>query len=190
MKRRTLLALGFAVPALPATSLLGPAQAQRAPVTCAEPMAVPVSFREFSSDFGPRGRGFHSGIDLVAPAGTPIVAAAPGVVTHVGRWYGYGLMVDVRHADGLVTRYAHLLRFAPGVQPGSVLGTREVLGFVGRTGIAQTNHLHFEVRVDGRAVDPKPWIGWTAGACPPSRARIEEAFAGGARWNVRAPRPF
>ncbi len=137
------------------------------------------------------GRGFsahHSGIDLLAPRGSPVRAAADGRVIFAGRFFGYGNMVDLRLADGVVTRYAHLSAFAPGVRPGAVLKMGALLGRVGETGRATTPHVHFEVRVNGHAVDPKPALGLAACATVPvPREPLEEARApetlsrGGAR---------
>ncbi len=105
------------------------------------------------------GRGYtghHSGIDLLAPYGSPVRAAAAGTVIFAGRYFGYGNMIDMRHHDGVVTRYGHLSHFVPTLHPGTTVHSGELMGYVGATGRATTSHLHFEVRVDGRAVDPKP----------------------------------
>ncbi len=94
----------------------------------------------------------HTGIDLRAAAGTPVRAAGPGVVTFAGQAGGYGNLVTVDHGGGLETRYAHLadigVKVGQRVEPGAHLAT------VGATGRATGPHLHFEVRRDGRAVDP------------------------------------
>lgn len=100
----------------------------------------------------------HAGLDLVAPHGSPLRAAAGGRVVFAGTYYAYGLMVDVEHAPGLVTRYAHLSAFAPGIRPGAEVSAGALLGKVGRTGRTTTAHLHLEVRVNGRPVDPKPYL--------------------------------
>ncbi|CAH2600686.1 M23 family metallopeptidase [Rhodovastum atsumiense] len=125
-----------------------------------------------------RGEMVHTGIDLLAPHGSLVRAAAPGRVIFVGRWYGYGNMVDVEHPDGVVTRYAHLSRFAAGIQPGATVRVGALLGAVGATGRATTAHLHFEVRIDGRPVDPRPNLALAACARPPAeREPLEEARA-------------
>ena len=94
----------------------------------------------------------HTGIDLRAAAGTPVRAAGPGVVTFAGQAGGYGNLVTLDHGGGLETRYAHLadigVKVGQRVDPGTQLAT------VGATGRATGPHLHFEVRRDGRAVDP------------------------------------
>jgi murein DD-endopeptidase MepM/ murein hydrolase activator NlpD len=124
-------------------------------------------------------RGFghgHTGIDLMAPFGSPIRAAAGGTVLYAGWYFAYGKIVDIRHADGLVTRYAHMSEFAPGIAPGAPVAAGSVIGQVGMTGRAHGPHVHFEVRVDGRAVDPKPYLALAA--CPQSAPEpIEEARA-------------
>jgi murein DD-endopeptidase MepM/ murein hydrolase activator NlpD len=125
------------------------------------PVALPVT-GEFSSGFGPRGRAMHPGVDIRAPVGTPVRAPVGGVVVFAGRYYGYGLMVDIRHRDGSVSRYAHLARIAPGVAPGSRVAPEETIGAVGRTGRTTGAHLHVELRRDGRPVDPWPWLTRTA----------------------------
>ncbi|MBR0653155.1 M23 family metallopeptidase [Roseomonas terrae] len=117
---------------------------------------------EYSSGFGGRGRGFHPGVDIRAPNGSPITAARSGRVVFAGRYYAYGLMVDIEHADGSVARYAHLSRIAPGVAVGAQIGPNGSIGAVGRTGRTTGAHLHIELRVDGRPVNPWPWLTQTA----------------------------
>ncbi len=159
---------------IPALAMLAAHAAMAAP-PCSD-MLMPVP------DLKAVGRGFvpggHSGLDLLAPQGSPVRAAAAGTVIFAARFFGYGNMVDVRHPDDIVTRYAHLSAFAPGLHPGSVVGAGSLLGNVGATGHATAPHLHFEVRVDGQAVDPKPALALAA--CqhvPDSREPIEEARA-------------
>jgi len=112
-----------------------------------------------TSGFGPRihpidGEArFHTGVDLRAKEGTPIHAAAAGVVKRAGVRGGYGQAVEVDHGDGVSTLYAHAR--ALGVQPGDRIEEGQALGWVGQTGKTTGPHLHFEVRVDGRPVDPK-----------------------------------
>jgi murein DD-endopeptidase MepM/ murein hydrolase activator NlpD len=105
--------------------------------------------------FGPRGTRFHTGIDIPAPTGTGVVAAAPGRVAFAG-WLagGWGLLVAVAHRDGTRTLYAHLSRVE--VRVGERVQAGWQLGRVGATGDATGPHLHFEVRVRGAAVDPLP----------------------------------
>lgn len=122
--------------------------ATRSPIPLAWPLLAPVG-----DGFGPRGGRFHAGVDLLAPAGTSAVAAAPGTVTWAGRRAGgWGLLVVVRHPAGVRTLYAHLE--AIDVHVGDEVAGGAVLGRVGATGDATGPHLHFEVRVHGAAIDP------------------------------------
>jgi murein DD-endopeptidase MepM/ murein hydrolase activator NlpD len=120
---------------------------------------------------------YHSGIDLAAPMGSTIRAAAAGTVVYAGWYAGYGNMVDIRHADGLVTRYAHMSAFAPNIGGGLPVQSGQVIGVVGQTGHATGNHIHFEVRVNGYAVDPAPYIGLGACIVQPPKVPVEEAYA-------------
>lgn len=98
----------------------------------------------------------HEGIDVTAPAGTPIEAPAAGKVVEA-RWEaGYGNTVVIDHGYGIVTRYAHASRLA--VRRGQRVRRGQVIGFVGRTGLAVGPHLHYEVHVNGRPVNPLRYI--------------------------------
>jgi murein DD-endopeptidase MepM/ murein hydrolase activator NlpD len=97
----------------------------------------------------------HEGIDYAANTGTPVRAVAEGTVVRAGWSGGYGRMVELRHPDGIVTRYGHLSRIADGVRAGTTVSQGEVLGGVGMTGLATGPHLHFELRLNGRAIDPR-----------------------------------
>ncbi len=110
------------------------------------------------SPFGPRWGRAHEGVDIGggATSGAPVRAAADGVVVSAGAHGGYGLIVVLRHADGLRTAYAHLS--ATGVAPGRPVARGAVVGRMGATGNARGVHLHFEVRRGGRAVDPLPYL--------------------------------
>ena len=122
----------------------------RCPLALAWPLAAPIG-----DGFGPRGTSFHAGIDLTAARGTMVGAAAPGRVVFAGfAAGGWGNLVIVAHASGVKTMYAHLRAFA--VRRGQAVGTGAPLGTVGATGRASGPHLHFEVRVRGAAVDPRP----------------------------------
>jgi murein DD-endopeptidase MepM/ murein hydrolase activator NlpD len=127
---------------------------RRAPASCPLALAWPVT-GPIGDPFGPRGNRFHAGIDIVADSGTPVAAAAGGHVTYAG-WLagGWGNLVVVAHADGVRTMYAHLSSIA--VRVGERVGTGASLGGVGATGDATGPHLHFEVRLRGAAVDPRP----------------------------------
>jgi murein DD-endopeptidase MepM/ murein hydrolase activator NlpD len=106
------------------------------------------------SPFGPRGRMFHPGIDIVADMGTPVRSAAAGRVRAAGWFDGYGFRVVVTHGYGAVTLYAHLSRID--VHVGQVVAVGEQLGLVGSTGESTGPHLHLEERVRGAAIDPLP----------------------------------
>lgn len=97
-------------------------------------------------------RKFHSGADVRAKPGTPVFAAGDGVVIFAGRMNGYGNLVTIDHGGGVVTRYAHLRRIH--TTKGAVIGAGARLGQVGSTGRATGPHLHFEVRLDDRPVNP------------------------------------
>lgn len=111
-----------------------------------------------TSGFGPRIDpvegidGFHYGLDIGASAGTPIVAAKPGIVIVAGPWGDYGNAVAIKHDDGTSTRYGHMSRVA--VRRGQQVNAGDVIGYVGSTGKSTGSHLHFEVRVGDEAVDP------------------------------------
>jgi murein DD-endopeptidase MepM/ murein hydrolase activator NlpD len=95
---------------------------------------------------------FHAGIDFGAHSGSPIVAAADGMVVGAGWAGGYGRQVRVAHGGGIITTYSHMSGIAAG--PGTPVRQGQVIGYVGSTGLSTGPHLHFEVRVNGRAVDP------------------------------------
>ena len=107
--------------------------------------------------FGPRGVRFHEGLDLPAPHGTVVRAAATGRVSFAGIYPGYGKLVTVAHRGGVRTLYAHLARVD--VRLGQLVRAGAAVGTVGATGAATGPHLHFEVRVRGAAVDPRPALG-------------------------------
>jgi murein DD-endopeptidase MepM/ murein hydrolase activator NlpD len=96
----------------------------------------------------------HDCIDLAAPAGTPIYAAADGVVAGAEPNGRYGNWIRIEHGQNRATVYGHMMAFAPGIQPGGQVMRGELIGFVGTTGRSTGSHLHFELQVDGRPVDP------------------------------------
>lgn len=98
----------------------------------------------------------HQGLDFAAASGSPVVAAMPGRVVAAGVLGGYGDQVLVQHASGVQTRYGHLS--AIDVHVGQVVAAGERVGSVGSTGVSTGPHLHFEVIVDGRPVDPADWL--------------------------------
>jgi murein DD-endopeptidase MepM/ murein hydrolase activator NlpD len=96
----------------------------------------------------------HLGIDYAAPAGTPVWASASGRVADMGMKRGSGNTIVLAHANGLSTRYYHLSRYARGLHVGQPIKQKEVIGFVGATGLATGPHLHFSVTKNGAFVDP------------------------------------
>ncbi len=123
-------------------------------------LRAPLDFRRITSVFGPRNHPIfgtwrnHTGTDYAAPMGTPVHAIGDGVVMSVGRRGGYGNMIDIRHANGMVSRYGHMSRFASSVHDGTHVKMGSTIGYVGMTGWATGPHLHFEIRVNGVARDP------------------------------------
>lgn len=99
---------------------------------------------------------FHSGVDMAAPAGTPIHAAAAGVVTVAWDPRGYGLYLLVQHGGGISTLYGHLE--SASVVSGATVAAGAEIGRVGSTGLSTGPHLHFEIRRNGRPVDPVPLL--------------------------------
>lgn len=123
-------------------------------------LRTPLDGARISSRFGMRNHpilgytGMHRGIDFAAPTGTPVYAAADGVVAFAGVSGGYGRIVRLRHAGNVETRYAHLSRFGRGIAPGRRVRQGDVIGAVGSTGLSTGPHLHYETLVAGRHVNP------------------------------------
>lgn len=126
------------------------------------PQFAPADPNYISSGFGYRRDPFngsgamHSGLDFKGPIGAPIYSAAAGTVSHVGWKSGYGKTVEVTHGNGLMTRYAHMSRFAATV--GQKVDAGDIIGAIGSTGRSTGPHLHFEVRINDRAVNPRPFL--------------------------------
>jgi murein DD-endopeptidase MepM/ murein hydrolase activator NlpD len=125
------------------------------------PLAAPLSVdHHVSSEYGfrrdPINRGLarHTGMDYVAPYGSPVEATAAGRVIQAGVLGAYGLVVDLDHGDGFTTRYAHLSKIE--VAPGDTVATGTVIGRLGNTGRSTGPHLHYEIRVHGRPINPVP----------------------------------
>ena len=121
------------------------------------PFGFPVrgTYRS-TSGFGPRWGRMHEGHDWAGPRGTPIHSTADGVVTFAGRQSGYGNMIKIRHDFGFETRYAHLSRIR--VEVGQRVSRGERIGDMGNTGRSTGTHLHYEVRVGGKPVNPMKYI--------------------------------
>jgi murein DD-endopeptidase MepM/ murein hydrolase activator NlpD len=151
---------------------LGSAAALADDIGCGSMLMPAAQLKTMSRGFSR----YHAGVDLTAPYGSPVRAAAPGTVAFVGSYYAYGNMIDIRHDDGSVTRYAHLSKFAKGLHVGETVGMAEEIGKIGTSGNAHGAHLHFEVRVNGRAIDPAPFLALAS--CPTGKGfSIEEARA-------------
>jgi murein DD-endopeptidase MepM/ murein hydrolase activator NlpD len=126
------------------------------------PTTMPASQMLMSSGFGYRHDPFtgagamHSGLDFKGPIGTPILAAADGEITFAGRQSGYGNCVEITHANGLVTRYAHLSDFT--VSLGQQVKRGVMVAKMGSTGRSTGSHLHFEVRLNGSAINPRTFL--------------------------------
>ena len=141
----------------------------------------PVSFRRISSGFGMRRHPIlgtmraHQGTDYAANAGTPIRAIGDGTVIRAGWHNGYGNVVDIRHANGYVSRYAHMSGFAKGVHGGARVTREQTIGFVGSTGLSTAPHLHFEVLVKGVHRNPRSVLANVSADPIPASERI--AFA-------------
>ena len=100
----------------------------------------------------------HKGVDIAAPAGTPIVAGAAGTITHVGWYYGYGNLVKIQHDNGLETYYGHCIGFSSTIYVGKRVTANECIAYVGSTGESTGNHLHFEVRRNNIALYPLDYL--------------------------------
>jgi len=121
------------------------------------PFSMPLkgSFR-FTSGYGPRWGQMHRGTDFAARSGTPIYATADGVVTRAEWWGGYGRVVYIKHSFGIETRYAHLAKIR--VKKGQRVSRGQKIGDMGNSGKSTGTHLHYEVRVDGKDVNPMIYI--------------------------------
>jgi len=126
------------------------------------PQFMPADFRMISSGFGYRrdpfhgGAAMHTGLDFRGPKGSPIHAAADGKVTFVGTKSGYGKVVEISHGNGMMTRYAHMSAWR--ARAGQDVAAGDVIGLIGNTGRSTGPHLHFEVRIHDRAVNPRPFL--------------------------------
>lgn len=184
---------GVGGPYVPVTS--GPASLERLGKTLnrldrleralmAVPSTLPTTPVMLSSPFGVRsdpfmgGAAMHTGLDIRGVRGQPIHASAPGRVIRVGYWGGYGNVVVIDHGHGIETRYGHLSGFT--VRPGATVKAGEQIGLMGSTGRSTGNHLHFEVRINGRAVNPRPYLEASADVLE-IKAGAGRRFAGGVR---------
>jgi len=126
------------------------------------PSLYPVAVPYRSSSYGWRHdpilgiRAFHSGLDFSAATGEPIKATASGIVVASGYAPDYGKFVKIKHGDGLETRYAHASKLL--VSQGDIVIKEQVIGLVGSTGRSTGPHLHYEIRLHGRSLDPRQYI--------------------------------
>lgn len=126
------------------------------------PSRMPLSGFRMTSDYGMRThpvlgrRKHHKGVDLAAPTGTPVYATADGMIERAEFSRSYGLVIYADHGAGLETRYAHLSKLA--VAEGERVKKGDLISYVGSTGRSTGPHLHYEVRVDGVAVNPIPYM--------------------------------
>ncbi len=124
-------------------------------------MKTPIDGARLSSRFGTRRhpilgyRRAHKGVDFAAPRGTPIKAAGDGVVERADRYGSFGNYIRIRHANGYKTAYAHLKSFRKGVRKGKRVRQGDIIGYVGTTGRSTGPHLHYEVHLNGKAVNPQ-----------------------------------
>jgi murein DD-endopeptidase MepM/ murein hydrolase activator NlpD len=148
----------------------------------AVPSTLPATPVSLSSPFGVRsdpftgGAAMHTGLDIRGAYGQPIYAAAAGRVVRVGPWSGYGNVVVIDHGHGIETRYGHLSGFA--TRPGALVKAGDQIARMGSTGRSTGNHLHFEVRINGRAVNPRPYLEASADVLE-IKAGAGRRFAGG-----------
>ena len=123
-------------------------------------LRTPVAVARISSGFGNRKHpilGYtkmHKGVDFFAPKGTPIYAAGNGVITDIGWKTGFGNYVQIRHSSTLATAYGHASAFAKGLTRGATVKQGQVIAYVGQTGRATGPHLHYEVKINGKHVNP------------------------------------
>ncbi|KQU62592.1 peptidase M23 [Sphingomonas sp. Leaf339] len=126
------------------------------------PSVHPVAKLQFTSNFGIRSDPFrgtaamHAGVDIPGPIGTPIYATADGIVSHADRQGGYGNLVEINHGKGIATRYGHLSKIL--VSDGARVTRGQLIALMGSTGRSTGSHLHYEVRMDGHAVNPVPFL--------------------------------
>src|SRR5438477_1035460 len=142
-------------------------------------LRAPLRFSHISSRFGGRFHPIlkrwrtHEGTDYAAGYGTPVRATADGIVTEAGRNGGYGNLIEIRHANGIRTRYGHLSKFAKGLHVGQRVSQEQTIGYVGSTGLSTGPHLHYEFLVNGRPTNPQRK---DAGAGEPVPSKLKSAF--------------
>lgn len=144
------------------------------------PSRMPLEGAALTSGYGMRthpvlgGRRSHNGIDLAAPTGTPVYATADGLVEKAQWFSSYGKYIQIGHGNDLETRFAHLSQIA--VAQGEMVKKGDLIGYVGSTGRSTGPHLHYEVRIDGVAVNPIPYMAESE-----AQAAFARATNGGGR---------
>ena len=137
-------------------------QLEKPQASVAIPSAQPVKGTALTSGYGVRSDPFrgraamHAGIDLAGPVGTPIYATADATVDRSQWANGYGNLIELNHGRGIQTRYGHLTRSI--VRAGQRVKRGDLIGYMGSTGRSTGSHLHYEVRIDGKAVNPVPFM--------------------------------
>ena len=138
------------------------ADAVATPGAISVPSSKPVATATYTSGYGVRSDPFrgtaamHAGVDIPGALGTPIYATADGIISKSGRTGGYGNLVEINHGRGIATRYGHLSKIM--VADGTRVKRGQIIGLMGSTGRSTGSHLHYEVRVDGKAVNPIPFL--------------------------------
>lgn len=126
------------------------------------PSVQPTARLTFTSNFGIRSDPFkgtaamHAGVDIPGPVGTPVYATADGIIGRAERSGGYGNLVEINHGKGIQTRYGHLSKIL--VAPMTRVKRGQLIALMGSTGRSTGPHLHYEVRIDGHAVNPVPFL--------------------------------
>jgi murein DD-endopeptidase MepM/ murein hydrolase activator NlpD len=170
-------------------------------------LKYPVAYARITSNFNPRryhpvrgGVRAHQGTDFGAATGTEVRAVADGTVTYAGFMGGYGRVVDIKHANGYMTRYAHLSAFGRGIRVGARVTQKQMIGRVGATGLATGPHLHYELRHNGRPVNAMavrlpgaPALSGEARqlflSLAQQRSTLLQRFGGGSTSQVAAQQP-
>jgi len=160
-------------------------------------LLAPVQFRRISSRMSSARRHpilgtvrRHQGIDYAANAGTPVMAAGNGVVRSRGWSGGYGNLVEIRHANGITTRYGHLRGFAKGLSVGDRVDQGQVIGYVGSTGLSTAPHLHYEFRVNGVPRNPRNADFGSGDPVPPQQLAAFDAERSRLNLLMAIPRTF
>ncbi|MGN5374490.1 MAG: peptidase M23 [Sphingomonas hengshuiensis] len=147
------------------------------------PSYQPVASLSFTSNFGVRSDPFrgtaamHAGVDIPGPIGTPVYATADGIVARAERAGGYGNLIEVNHGKGIATRYGHLSKII--VRDHERVKRGQLIGLMGSTGRSTGSHLHYEVRIDGSAVNPAPYLQAGQLAMAADRAQRQRLAMGG-----------